>query len=120
MTDHKALLAEARLYDNTGGLMGAPGSPNATLCDLLRRLAAALEDATKPKIIPGMEFVGEIEDGSAWTMLANGTVLVTHPERLAYMMRRNAAGVWEKSVIQLAVEPWPDDTARSAMEALEK
>ena len=48
MTDHKALIAEARLYDNTGGLMGAPGSPNAKLCDLIRRLAAALEEATPP------------------------------------------------------------------------
>lgn len=49
MTDTKALLAEARLYDNSDGLMGAPGSPNAKLCDIIRRLAAALEEATMPE-----------------------------------------------------------------------
>lgn len=39
---NRELLAEASLYANDDGIMGMPKSPNATFCDMICRLAAAL------------------------------------------------------------------------------
>ncbi|MFM2126196.1 MAG: hypothetical protein RL328_2647 [Acidobacteriota bacterium] len=125
MTDPKALIAEARARHDALMEIAKPHDPAfaAGLLEdaaLFRRLAAAMEEATKPKIIPGMAFVAEIEHGAHWTMLPNGAVLVTHPEHLAYTMSRNSSGGWDKSIIQLGAEPWPGaPTAREAMAALD-
>jgi hypothetical protein len=40
---NRELIEEASLYANDDGIMGMPQSPNAKFCDLICRLAAALE-----------------------------------------------------------------------------
>jgi len=76
MTDIKALIAEARLYDNSDGLMGAPGSPNAKICDIIRRLAAALEEATVPE---GWRVVYRKDDFEVWQEAPGAWLVADEP-----------------------------------------